>query len=543
MEKLRFKCGCEFDVFKDGDEYRVQFNPDIKKLNLECSAVWQLLGDGNTLGVFQIESQLGQGLSKKLKPNNLEDIAALVSIMRPGCLESKIDNKSVTDRYIDRKNGLEGIDYYHPALENALKKTYGLLVYQESALAITKDIAGFSLGEAELLRKSIGKKLTDKMAEAKTLFLVKAKETNIVSEKEAEEIFNGIEKSQRYAFNKSHAFSYAKNTFVSAFIKAHFPVSFFTSWLYWSSPDFEEIAKLTRNAKSVGINVTPLDFRVLNGRFKKYGKEIRFGTSDIRGIGHAMLEDVMTKTTILEGQFGPRSEWKWTDFLVGLSPQISVTAAKGLIGSGALDYYNLSRTQMLSELDDFGRLTGREAEFVKTKHIEQKFTSLAEALSLLIACGTGKKAGISRKDRVVKIESIVLNIKNPSYKLVDSPAWKAGTEAALYGLPLTCTTLDQCDISEANCTIKEFLDGKGGYCIIPAQISSIREHVIQNGRSAGSKMAFISVSDSENSMESVIAFSEVWALHSDVLVVGNNVMLCGEKGRNDGFVLKNVYQI
>lgn len=543
QKQLKFKCGCEFEIFRENGEWRVQIDADINKLNLECPATWKLLSDGNSLGCFQLETQFGQSTSKSLKPENLVHIAALVSVLRPGCSEAKMDGKTVKDRYIDRKNKQEEVSYHHPALEIHLRDTFGLMIYQEQALAIVKDIAGFTLQDAELLRKAASKKDTSKMAEVRDMFMTGAKKVGKVTDDEAKEIFSTIQKSQRYAFNKSHAFSYAKHTFVSAYIKSHFPISFFTSWLYWSSPDFEEIAKLTRNARSMGIPVNPLDFRVLNPRFKKFGNSITFGTSDIRGIGLAMLEDVMTYVVELEEQIGPRHEWEWIDFLLLLSPKISITAAKALIGSGAVDYFKLTRTAMLYEVSNLERLTDRELGFIQKRHLSEKFPSLLQALSYLLNAGTGKEAGISRKDRIVKVESLKQNIENPPFKLVDSPAWKAGQESALYGLPLTCSTLDQCDITEANCSIKQFVQGQGGFVLIPAQVTAIKEHIISKGNHEGEKMAFLSISDKNDNMENVVAFSEIWKECSDILTIGNNVMIGGKRGKNASLVVENVFQL
>ena len=134
------------------------FKFDFENIDLECQKTWDLIGSGNTKGVFQLESRLGQSMAKKLKPENIEQLSALISIMRPGCLEAIRDGKSVSNHFIDKKNGLESVDYFNKALEPILNKTYGEMIYQEQAMEIAKVIAGFDLQEADLLRKAIGKK-------------------------------------------------------------------------------------------------------------------------------------------------------------------------------------------------------------------------------------------------------------------------------------------------------------------------------------------------------------------------------------------------
>ena len=168
-------------------------------------------------------------MAKKLKPENIEQLSALIAILRPGTLEAIRNGKSVTNHYIDKKNGEESLDYFHPALEPILKSTYGEMIYQEQAMEIAKNIAGFNLQEADMLRKAIGKKKPEEMAKVRNKFMEGCSVLNIVSIDEAEQIFGWIEKSQRYSFNKSHSISYAMNAYLSAYTKAHFPKIFFAS--------------------------------------------------------------------------------------------------------------------------------------------------------------------------------------------------------------------------------------------------------------------------------------------------------------------------
>ena len=180
---------------------------------------WQLFAEGKTKGVFQLESNLGKSWSKKLAPNNIEELSALIAIIRPGCLKAFVDGKSMTQHFIDRKHGREEVTYLHESLEEILAQTYGVLVYQEQSMRIAQKIAGFNLEEADELRKAIGKKKADLMAKVKKKFIAGAKKVKIVDKQTAEEIFSWIEKSARYAFNKSHSISYAVCSYWSAYQK------------------------------------------------------------------------------------------------------------------------------------------------------------------------------------------------------------------------------------------------------------------------------------------------------------------------------------
>ena len=200
--KYKFDCGCEFDVieFPDGEK-GVKFNPDFEIMNLECQRTWNLISSGDTKGVFQLENQ--PQMAKKVKPNSIEELSDLISILRPGCTESFLeDGKSLTYHYNERKHGREMPTYLHPDLKNIIGSTYGILVYQEQAMQIASHYAGFTLQEADTLRKAIGKKKPEIMAKMKTLFLEKAEKKGIITKAEAEEIFSWIEASQRYSFNK-----------------------------------------------------------------------------------------------------------------------------------------------------------------------------------------------------------------------------------------------------------------------------------------------------------------------------------------------------
>ena len=166
--------------------------------------VWKYICSGRTKGVFQLESNLGRHWAKQLQPSSILELAALISVIRPGTLMAKVDGKSMTQHYCDRKAGKDPVVYQHESLESILSETYGVLVYQEQSMMIAQKLAGFDLKEADKLRKAIGKKKADLMEQVKGEFLKGAEKVGMVTREIAEEIFNGIEKSNRYAFNKSH---------------------------------------------------------------------------------------------------------------------------------------------------------------------------------------------------------------------------------------------------------------------------------------------------------------------------------------------------
>lgn len=171
--------------------------------SLTDDKTWQLFAEGKTKGVFQLESNLGKTWAKRVQPKNLEELSALISIIRPGSLNATDDNgKNMSQVFVDRKHGREPVEYLHPSLEEILAPTYGVIVYQEQAMLIAQKLAGFDLKEADVLRKAIGKKKANLMAEVKAKFIDGCKKQGIVSDEIASKIFGQIEKSARYSFNK-----------------------------------------------------------------------------------------------------------------------------------------------------------------------------------------------------------------------------------------------------------------------------------------------------------------------------------------------------
>ncbi len=470
------------------------------------------------------------------------------------CAESIIDGKSVTQHYIDRKHGREEVTYYHPALIPALKSTYGLLVYQEQAMQIVKDIAGFNLLEADNLRKAIGKKKPEEMAKIKTMFLEKAKELNIVSEEEAAEIFSWIEKSQRYSFNKSHSISYAYNAYLSAYCKAHFIRPFFTSYLFYSKDKAKqtlEIKELVNNAKMLNVVISTPDFRRLitasrvaglnpSAHFMLRDKVVYVGFSDIKGVGEAAISKLLVLVPFLELMLEkPYTEWDWTEFLIYCSPHLSSDVVKALIQAGTFSYMGLSRTRMIYEYDALKKLSEKELLWI----CEHRGPTLSASLEKMVNCGAGRDKGISNKNRLVIVGDIITSLDNPSYSMDDAADWVAGIEESLLGISLTCTKVDGRDTASANCTCKEFADGKRGYVIIGAQVTNVNEIKTKRGENAGQRMAFITLSDTTGSIDNIVAFPETWSECKGLLVSGNLILLGGERGKDNSLIVKKVWQM
>jgi DNA polymerase III alpha subunit len=540
----RYDCGCEFHEGESG----LIFDPEITSIPLNCSATWDLICEGNTKGVFQLESQLGRSLAKQTKPRNMEELSDLIAIMRPGCLEAMVKGKSLTMHYIDRKHFREPVEYLHSSLEPILKSTQGILVYQEQAILIATEIAGFDLQEADILRKAIGKKKADVMAKVKKSFLEGTASKGIISKEQAEEIFSWIEKSQRYSFNKSHSVSYAYNAYLTAYCKAHFPHEFFTAYLKNAvgKPDtFWEVNELVNNAKIMGIEVLPPNIIHMNEEFKLIGKNPTYGMTNIKNVGSSVFRKMMKH--IKENNIDLET-CDWDCFLLLIAPFVNKKAFESLILAGVFDCFKISRSKMQHHFNLIKEFTKRETEWLKNYKESYPDKTAVECIEAMIEASTvkSKTRPIFRQSRIPVIEDLLTTYDNPGYDLYDSPSWVSKVEEELLGISLTCNKVDEYDTSRANCTCKEFIDGfnsqKG--IVLAVKVDSVREWTIKKGKAKGMKMGFVTVSDTSCSLDSVTAFSEEWEKYKKMLHEGNTVLMRGMKDKNRGsFLIKKVEQL
>ena len=540
----RYDCGCEFHEGENG----LIFDPEITSIPLNCSATWDLICEGNTKGVFQLESQLGRSLAKQTKPRNMEELSDLIAIMRPGCLEAMVKGKSLTMHYIDRKHFREPVEYLHSSLEPILKSTQGILVYQEQAILIATEIAGFDLQEADILRKAIGKKKADVMAKVKKSFLEGTASKGIISKEQAEEIFSWIEKSQRYSFNKSHSVSYAYNAYLTAYCKAHFPHEFFTAYLKNAvgKPDtFWEVNELVNNAKIMGIEVLPPNIIHMNEEFKLIGKNPTYGMTNIKNVGSSVFRKMMKH--VKENNIDLET-CNWDCFLLLIAPFVNKKAFESLILAGVFDCFKISRSKMQHHFNLIKEFTKRETEWLKNYKESYPDKTAVECIEAMIEASTvkSKTRPIFRQARIPVIEDLLTTYDNPGYDLYDSPSWVSKVEEELLGISLTCNKVDEYDTSRANCTCKEFIDGfnsqKG--IVLAVKIDSVREWTIKKGKAKGMKMGFVTVSDTSCSLDSVTAFSEEWEKYKKMLHEGNTVLMRGMKDKNRGsFLIKKVEQL
>ena len=511
--------------------------------NFEDDNVWDLICDGQTKGVFQLESQLGRSWAKKVQPRNINDLAALISLIRPGCLRAVTDDKSMTQHYCDRKANKDPVTYPDDSLQDILSETYGVLVYQEQSMMIAQKLAGFDLKEADDLRKAIGKKKANLMERVKEAFLKGAEKEGVVTKEVAEEIFSWIEKSNRYAFNKSHAVSYAINAYWSAYCKRYKPVRFYVSYLNHSDrkPDSQkELKELIVDAKLSDIEVYPPRLQHLYTDFFAKDQRIYFGMRHIKHVGAKecqKIEDICNEKDI--------SSYAWMDILTKVihKTRLNKRAAIALISVGAFNGVNntMDREQMLYEFDSWKDLTAREQEYiVNARDSYDKDTTLSECIGDMI---NNSKINSRRLTTVLAVKQM---LDKPPHDLRDNIPLIAQNEEKYMGCALTCSRTDAININFSSSLCRDIIKGAiTGKTNVVAQVSSVREYRTKRGKNPGQLMAFLCIEDSSGSLDSVTIFPESYGKYRDLLIEGNTVLMAGEisKKENTSLIINKVSQI
>ena len=314
--------------------------PDLTSLPMNDKLTFDMLQKGDTMGVFQLESSGMRQLLKQLCPDCFQDIIAILALYRPGPLGS-----GMVDQYIERKHGRSPISYPHPALEDVLKETYGIILYQEQVMQIAAKLAGYSLGQADILRRAMGKKKAEEMEEQRQVF-VRGCVSNGVDEGQANEIFDLIQYFAGYGFNKSHSAAYAMISYQTAYLKAHYPVEFLAAFLSSHIGAKKEIlARYVRDVRNAGIKVLPPDINESEAGFTAVGDVIRFGLTAVAKAGSGAVEAILKARN--EG--GPfKSLW---DFVSRIDLRVvNKSVIESLIGVGAFDGLHDNRRQILESL-------------------------------------------------------------------------------------------------------------------------------------------------------------------------------------------------
>ena len=314
---------------------------DVNRLSLDDKKTYRTLCNGNTTGVFQLESTGIREMTVKIRPNCFEDLVAILALYRPGPLDS-----GMAEEYIKRKHGKEKIKYLHPLLDTILKDTYGVIVYQEQVMQIAQVLGGYTMGDADILRRAMGKKDPQEMAAQRERFVDGARAKKI-DEKKATEIFDQMETFARYGFNKSHSAAYALVSYQTAYLKTHYPVEFMASLMTSEMGDTDKVIKNLSECRAKDIEVLAPDVNESRADFTPIGDKVRFGLAAVKNVGEKAVEVILESRS----KDGPFSS------LFDFCRRVDMTAVnrrviESLIKCGAFDATQVSRARMIGALDD-----------------------------------------------------------------------------------------------------------------------------------------------------------------------------------------------
>lgn len=467
---------------------------DLAAIPMDDAATLDLFCKGDTTGVFQFESDGIRQVLMKLKPTRFEDVVAVNALYRPGPMQ-------YITQFIERKHGLEQIDYYHPVLKEVLEPTYGIIVYQEQIMQIASKLAGFSLGEADLLRRAVSKKKKDILDIERKHFVEGAKNKKY-SDKVASNIYNVIIRFANYGFNRSHAVAYSVIAFQLAYLKAHYPAYFLAALMTSVIGNQDKIALYVHEAKKKEILVYPPSINFSSNSFTVYQGGILYGLGAIKGIGGTVLREI----------FAARKNKKFLDlfdFCLRVSGKVvNRKVLEAFVHSGAFDEFYDDRATLLASLD----VALDHADLVKPDN---------DLLDLF-----GEEEFILRPKYVV-VEPM---------RLED----KLFFEKSVLGLYLSNHPVSSYQklFKHFGCvSIEEAATKKEVKVLLGVYISKVRTIRTKKGE----VMAFMTISDEEGDMEAVV-FPNCYRRYATVIQMGSIVMLLGLLEERDGKLQLNVQQ-
>lgn len=466
---------------------------NISEISLDDRETYELLHRAETDGVFQLESGGMRKVLRDLQPDTLEDVIAIVSLYRPGPMDS-------IPTYISRKHGKEKPDYMHPMLEDILRETYGIMIYQEQVMQIAQKMAGYSLGGADLLRRAMGKKKPEEMAKQKVIFIEGAVK-NGVQKANAEDIFARMEKFASYGFNKSHAAAYALIAYQTAYLKAHYPVEFMAATMTYDKQNTDKLAQFKRELARLGISLLPPDINHAEVQFSVEDGAVRYALSAVKGVGEAAMESVVEERK-KNGKFKSVS-----DFIRRLDTrQVNRKCMESLIKAGAFDSLERNRARLHANLDLLMQHAAAAGEERRSSQISL-FGTVDQADDI-------KLAPVSEWPLVEKLKM----------------------ESESIGFYLSAHPLDGYAKSLERLRIMTYADivrtvAMGGACRakIAVIVNSVRERISQKGN----KYAFVSASDSTGGFELGV-FSETLGASREMLNSGKPLLLSVNAEREEG---------
>lgn len=488
---------------------------------------WDLLATGKTAGVFQLDNEnLGGRFARKIRPESIEDIAAITTIIRPGTLNAEMeDGESAAIHYERRHRGVEPVESFHELLDDILLDTQQIILYQEQTIRIARQLAGFDGAQAMKLMKGIGKKKADLIMALEKDFVSGCVNNNI-KEEDAQKIFDVIKKSARYSFNKSHAVCYSELSYCDAFAKANETITFYVASLQMARHKTDsktQIKKLVKEAATLDIVCKPPRLENCYVDFTEVGDKIYFGISNIKGIGEKKAQEIVDMAP------GPKT---WYECLF----QILAAGKSTALGSIKAGVFARYKVPVRRQIDDFNNLS--LLSIGEKKYAIEHYREFTDAVGLLHHIKVAK----ATKRRQDKLDSIIKLMDKPPEELKDNLRDVTQHEVDLFGCTVSYNNIDTVH-TFGNCSVNDYNEGKDlkKYQMV-VEVERIKTHEITKGVSEGKLMAFVSVFDHSGKMD-VTLFDMTYDEFGGMLYEGSTVMLKGKRGRRKGLIVEEVLQV
>ena len=456
-------------------------NFNIEDINFEDQKVFELLSSGNTVGLFQVESSGMREALMQMKPNHIEDIIALVALYRPG----PMSNIPV---YNDCKHGRQTPDYLHPLLEDILKPTYGVIIYQEQVMQIAQKLSGFTAGEADILRRAMGKKKRAELEKQKQGFIAGALK-NGISKDVAASIFLKIEPFAEYGFNKSHAAAYAIISYQTAFLKTYYPKEFFAASMTMDISNQNKLSEFHEELKRININVIRPDINKCYADFKFDEENFYYALGGIKSVGFDAISNVVEER-LTNGEFKSIN-----DFLNRVNPKdINKLQLEGLVKAGAFDNIEKNRQALFNSIPNF---------ILKTKNIHEN-----KAANQIDLFGADEEQD----------NEIVLNIED--WKFED----RLSREFEAIGFFISDHPLNQFKEIFDDYKIVDYIKFNSDDNIKDANIAATLLKISERKTAKGNSYAVIKFTDLTSVFELFI-FSDILEINREILIEGNSLII------------------
>ncbi len=507
-------------------------NIDIKKIPLDDAKTWEFIGTGKTKGIFQCESPLVQKWLEKIKPRNIWELSIVIAGVRPGSLKS-----GMMDDYLDYRNGTREVESFgHPTIDEVLGSTDHALFFQEQVMVLGDRLAWSNLEpkprsvKVDTLRKAIGKKNQAKILEIGNEF-VSGCLGNGISEDVANKLFEIIKNCGRYAFNLSHSISYAHIAYKTAFLKTHYPLHFYATYLSYAQHRLDkwmEISDLIKEMQYFDIPITIPNINKKNIEFAISDKSISYGLSHIKFLSHKSLAEI--------SKIPPIKDWRQFVILAMTKDfgNLNSRAIEALCKSGAFQDLKISRKSLLSLFNFLGKLTkGEIKKFVDIMTEFSDVKDLPDIINRLLA----NKVNVNRQS-IIRSELALLDLNQ-----YDDPAFVEASEKEFLGFAITSTSMDKKDIvGERNCYECGGINTPGTKTSVAAILDQIIYTETKTGKNPGQKMARLFIRDSTGSIDNLPCFPEQFSEFGDYLMEKCSYVFNIYRNKN-GWVLNSVTPI